>query len=497
MSNKRSPFESSPSQSTSSNGNNRRSGLHDIRQRKSSKPIQRHSPHNLSNNTVINSHNRTGKSAFQNNTKYSLKFCIIKTIVALFGGFIGYLLCENLYNALLYTLWTPLLVSIYVFIIAFSASFPIAVLSILKDERKKYQQYKNQLFKSNSDQNSSVKTNNSIMKYGLTLLVLFLSTMVLDFIYEQNFSSLLSTPSSYIFALDMSSSMIGNDSDHQLEPAVQNVVSQVDDAFPFAIYTFTEQPNCLRLMNDKVADSDVQGWNFNYDGGTDIISALELIIHDYHEQKANGSWKGGNTPKVLLMTDGEFGNPNIDALLNEFSNEGIVICTIGMHGCKDGQLQEIAGKTGGIFIKVKDASRLDTSMRTAALYSANYNLLSERYGAKHDTLCKILRIVFLTILGLFMIPLFYIANGIDDDSSVLMLVKSITALVSSIMLESMLRHFGTSLSTAHFFYCLLTSFVILQMVEISKQIINGNNTQRKIKNKRHIDLDDRKGQRLR
>ena len=231
----------------------------------------------------------------------------------------------------------------------------------------------------------------SVLVFGVAVLFQFLYALE---------AVVPSEPTSFVFAIDDSGSMVGNDPLQLRYEALKEALEGEEDSFPFAIYSFADNAILVREMAPKSDGmEDIRG---NSSGGTSIRGTLQTIIDDYQA----GTWDGGDAPKVVLLTDGQptdFGSlGDISDILRQYTEAGIAISTVGLGSTDDALMEGIAHSTGGVYISVDGASMLREAMRNASFGIASRDLVSTRYailGQTADILLGLMRLAFLVLLG--------------------------------------------------------------------------------------------------
>lgn len=270
---------------------------------------------------------------------------------------------------------------------------------------------------------------------------IFLLAAALEFIYEYNPDVREMEPTSYIFVIDESGSMSGNDPTGLRYEAIREIMKETETGFPYMVYTFSDDTQLVRDMGPLQGEyEDIPVKN---DGGTAIRGTILKILQDYKD----GVWDGGFNPKVVFLTDGSAtdlsngflwfkGNmPEFNAALKEYNDLGINISTVGLGHIDREIMTKMAETTGGVFVNIQNASDLASAMKTAATSYSDRDLLSIRYMAQGDTLYGFLRILFLTIIGAAIGSTIFLAY-MEDSSIPLIIVSSIVcSLIGSILFE--------------------------------------------------------------
>ena len=283
----------------------------------------------------------------------------------------------------------------------------------------------------------------SMLKYFTCGIAgIFCLTMLLEYLYELNPSKKIIEPTSYIFVIDESGSMSGNDPEGLRYDAVSEIMNSTDSQLPYMVYAFSSESKILRDMGPMTANE--AAFTVTCDGATSIYETTLRILKDYKDAK----WNGGTHPKIIFLTDGFAtdldngflwfkGNvPEFNAALEEYNQLGINISTVGLGSVDKNLMKKMAEITGGVFIPVKQASDLAEAMKTAATSYSTRDLLSVRYMNHFNTLFGFLRVIFLSLIGLLIGGL--LSLPYMDHASIPLIVSSSAAgsLLGSVLLES-------------------------------------------------------------
>lgn len=274
-----------------------------------------------------------------------------------------------------------------------------------------------------------------------SLIGIFVLVMGLEFIYECNPNIKSIEPTSYVFVIDESGSMSGNDPGGLRYEAIPEIMKAAEEGFPYMVYTFSNDTQIIRDM--APLDAEYEPIPVNSDGGTAICGTILRILEDYK----NGVWDGGSNPKVVFLTDGSAtdlsngflwfkGNmPEFNAALEEYYDLGINISTVGLGSVDREIMTKMAETTGGVFVNIQNAFDLASAMKTAATSYSDRNLLSIRYMKRWDTLYGFLRILFLTIIGTVIGSLMLLAYMEDSSIPIIIVSSIICSLIGSVLFE--------------------------------------------------------------
>lgn len=155
------------------------------------------------------------------------------------------------------------------------------------------------------------------------------------------------------FVLDKSGSMNGTPLS-QSKSAIRSCIASLSDETNMNLVTFSNDGNleCNLSQSKYLVMNLVEG--VNAQGGTNIASGLKAALD---------SLRGaGGTRVVILLSDGhdqEESMSIMDSVLGQAVGDDIVVYTIGLEGCDEPYLQNIANRTGGQFIMVNNTAQLN------------------------------------------------------------------------------------------------------------------------------------------
>ena len=246
------------------------------------------------------------------------------------------------------------------------------------------------------------------------IIIIFGVGTLFQWLYSLNPNDENIAPTSYIFVIDDSSSMQDNDSSGERFRAIHVVLKDMPDDFPYMVYGFSNDAIIVKKMG-PISDGIPQ-FEGNYSGGTEIKLTLTKIMSDME----NGVWDGGETPKVILLTDGYATDigwfTNISKILKQYAAKHVSISTVGLGQVDTNLMNKIAKSTGGVFIDVSDAAALSEAMNTAAREYADRDLLSIRYISSFNVIYGFLRVLFLSLLGSGLGFLVAVAYGFQEST---------------------------------------------------------------------------------
>ena len=300
-------------------------------------------------------------------------------------------------------------------------------------------------------------TSKGLAIIGICIVLLLALGCLFEFLYELNFNQLKISTDKYVFAIDNSGSMEQNDPEQKRVVAVKELLENRDKDVQFAVYTFSDNIECIREMapvSDGIGD-----FTISPEGGTPIVGVLRQIAQDM--EMGTLSYDGC---QVVLLTDGYatdsgFFDVDLNSVLKEFNKKNVSVSTVGLGDVDENMLNNISEKTGGISVTTDNVDDLANAMASAVrITNNNRNLLSARARTNHNWLYAIMRIVFLTILGIIFLG---IKIAVTDDSTNIKMTV-ITSL-SGIILGALIMEFGLKLILTEFVAraCLVLLFSLM------------------------------------
>lgn len=277
---------------------------------------------------------------------------------------------------------------------------------------------------------------------AVCLVLLLGLTVGLEWVYERDLvvEETVTMPqeaTGYIFILDESGSMVGNDPHYERYSALGNLMQSKSQDFPYAVYVFAN--DCARIRDMAPVSQGLITAPLSYDygvgGGTYMGNALQMVYADIQ----SGALGSTANLQVILLADGDtfdMATPSERQIIQDYANAGIPVSTIALGRSIDTRLlEEIARTTGGGFNHVTDASQLQQGFQSSVSLTAGLrNLLSMRYGFENGVLYGILRVLFLTLIGAAFA--FIKAMAASNSSTGLIIIEgSIAALVGALVVE--------------------------------------------------------------
>lgn len=275
----------------------------------------------------------------------------------------------------------------------------------------------------------------SLLVSGICILLLLLLGMFFEFLYELDFGRVEPVRDNYIFAIDNSGSMEVNDPSQKRTAAIRQLLEDEEESVEFAVYSFGDTVEKVREMA-SVADG-VGDFAVSPNGGTPIVGVLTKIMEDME----SGILPYDEGSQVILLTDGYatdngFFGLKINKILKNFNKKKVSISTVGLGDVDERFLSDISGKTGGLSVTTDNVEALGSAMasvvRTA---NAERNLLSARAQVNMNFLYAIMRIVFVTILGVIFIGIKIAMTDESVNTSMIIISSLIACFLGAVIME--------------------------------------------------------------
>ncbi len=386
------------------------------------------------------------------------RISFVKILSALIGGAIGWFLGEILYAALIDQVWKPLVVALFFLVLAAAVCLCLLAASKITGDLDYFM-------------NNPINHDTFKRLLPVALIAVFLGSMLLEFLYELGGDLWAPEPTSYIFALDISSSMTVTDPNNQEAEAVKKIIGQMDDDFPFAVYTFATNVERVEEMHRKTKEDNDKERKFEYEGSTSMYGVLDQIISDYQDGQNNSNWVGGDSPRIILVSDGSptdgdlFGQRSYD-IARSCRDKGVSICGISVVGADQELMKKLSENTGGKSFSINDIDNLYDSLSSAltARSFGNRTLISYRGFVHSDILYCLMRILFIAVIVCLYSMVIYPANAFYDDLRIIVVMKCVTAVISGCYVEFSIQAFLGSEWISRLALCLLISACILHRI---------------------------------
>ena len=174
------------------------------------------------------------------------------------------------------------------------------------------------------------------------------------------------------FVLDHSGSMQGS-SIRNAKQAIKQTILSADESMQMALVQFDSSAQLLTPLTDSAYMVSGQLDSIQAAGGTDIGAGLEVA------RTALTSVEG--TKVVILLSDGYDGSTDqeMQDVLVGLQTNGIIVYAIGLEGCDEQYLSNIADYTGGAFIEAEDSFQL------SEIYAEIQNFFQNAYSVEYVT----------------------------------------------------------------------------------------------------------------
>ncbi len=387
------------------------------------------------------------QTSFDRTSQSHKQFDYKTLIVSIIASIVGIIISNKIYNSL--DIWRPLAIGIRIFMFVFIVMIVVFIYSLWNGNL--------------GFSNLSIGMNFGVLLIGL--VVVLLVSILFEGIYEIDFyTNTYTEPTSYVFIIDNSGSMSTSDPEALRYTAIEDIILNKDDSFPYAIYSFNDTVTCIREVAAKSEGLD--DYEPINSGETAIKETLQQLLSDYKDGTLTGL---GDNPKFLLLSDGYATDigvfSNISSILKSYVKNNIVISTVGLGETDEDLMQQIALSTGGVYIDIDDASDLETAMATAITDTSDELYQRHFFKYRHvlhlDTLYAFMRILFTFVIGLLISILSLFATGRDNDRMIVIISGLITSLIGSLLLEIGINKIGLPASIMTILYFLLAGVVCI------------------------------------
>ena len=362
-------------------------------------------------------------------------------IVSLVIGIIGAIVARSVYEILVGSIFRPVVIMLTI-----GVFFAIAGLSAILFN----------LVRGMYDPSFSL--GNAFMVLAITFVITLGLSFLFEWIYELGGGFKPSEAGSYVIIIDDSGSMSSSDPANERYAALDAILEDKPDDFPYAVYRFADDTKCVRELLPKSEKSTFV--DVEVGGGTSIKGALSTVLEDY----TNGGLQNAENLKVLLLSDGVATDiglfSSINGVLKDYAKNGISISTVGLgNGVDENLMKKIADSTGGVYINVADVSDLSDTMTTAIESYYKRDLLTYRVVYKHNILYVIERILFMGVIGsLIGAALVILCNGKKQNIGIAIAVAK--GIGAAVILEVFINGFGMSERLVNYIFFVIIGLII-------------------------------------
>ena len=265
--------------------------------------------------------------------------------------------------------------------------------------------------------------------------VLLGASYAFEVIYEFEVETDETPPSSLVFLIDDSGSMLYNDPGGKRYAAIASAATEAGDDVPYAVYRFSDAVELVRGMAEASEGTALEPGKA--DGATCMGAAFEKLLDDFDR----GKFDYGDNPRVVLLSDGVPTDISQADLLNDyvpaFAERRISVSSIALGTEDERFMRRIASMTDGVFLSAPNAEELEAGMEKAARESASRTLLSDRGYLQADWVYALMRITFLLVLGLLVGALAAVAYGRRSSVPTVMVATIFTSAAGAFAMEGL------------------------------------------------------------
>lgn len=361
----------------------------------------------------------------------------IHLLITIFTGVLAWFVSSFIYKPLTTQLWQPLGITIYFCIVVLLIIVANLILSCCRGDIGRWFSYRSQETK-------------EFWRYAVSFFLVFLVlSLSLEFVYEIGKVE-ISDPTSYIFLIDDSGSMAGNDPNVDRGKAIDVIMEKQTINIPYSVYRFSDKCELVRPM---ALYTGSEAYTFASNGGTDIVNSLKYVVEDI----AKNPTIAGQFPKILLLSDGSASSAGVRSVIEMCNDRNIVVSTVSFRKFSNTLLNQIANKTGGVHLTAKDISSLYEQMEEGILSMSSRNLVSDRYVKNHDWIYGIMRVLFLIMIGaVWTVVKSCLYFGKNDFWNVFVF-SVICASIAAILIELLYAFLSVDTAIARLILCVLWS----------------------------------------
>ncbi len=345
-----------------------------------------------------------------------MSFNIIATIASLLAGVIYFFPGEIMYRLLRGTVPGPLLIAMYFLGLALCVFIVIFILSkILGNYRHLH------------------------YTFGKTILMVLLFTIIgtplvsagTEFLYELGIQA-ASEPKNYAFLIDNSDSMNYSDPTNQRRIVVEDVANSLPEDANVGIYTFDDTTKQIYGMGDaKPGSISIPEWAVQ---GTGLTSLYGCIIDVANAMPSEFT---DSATKFIVLTDGNPTDTENTQAIELCNDLNISVSCVGFGNYSEAVFMDLANRTGGNFMAAADADQLkNTVSEIVSKNPINRDLISARNDSTSNSmLYAILRVLFLTLIGLVFAYLKYLNASLPKFSLPFFIICAVSSLIGAIIVE--------------------------------------------------------------
>lgn len=257
-----------------------------------------------------------------------------------------------------------------------------------------------------------------------------------EFLYETDIdvNTVPKTPDTYIFVVDDSGTMCGNDPADQRFRAIEYFIHEKPESCRYAVYTFASDVSLILPMTSSgTVTGTLQGRS---SGTTNIKAALTQVLDDYDA----GVWTPGSNTMVILITDGKATDilnvGQISGLLNRFTTLNIPVSTVGLGDADLDLITHIANTTGGQMVDIQNVADMGHAFHTVtSVRRLNQTLFTDRSSLSYQPLYGIIRVLAITLLGTLLGAICVVCYGVPREFAFILKLSIAKSALAGAVLE--------------------------------------------------------------
>lgn len=367
-----------------------------------------------------------------------MNFSIIATLASLLAGVIYYFPGEILYQMLRGIVPGPILIALYFLGLALCVFLVIFILS-------------------------KILGNYSHLHYtfGKTIAIVLLMTCIgvpavsagLEFLYELGGEE-VPEPKNYVFLIDNSSSMEGNDPTGSRRQIVEDVANSLSPDLNVGVYTFANNTTEV-LATGSVSPGAVSIPEYAVEalGGTALYGCIIDVANRLPDTLT------ADRTKFVILTDGSPTDDGYNNAVRLCREKNIAVSCVGFGDYNQNMFYDLANRTGGNFMSADDVAQLRASVTEVINQEpVNRDLISSRNDGTYGSgLYAFLRVLFICIIGLVFAYLKYLNAAMPKLSVPFLIACLASALLGGIFIELIYQMYWVE-AIGRFVLCLTFAF---------------------------------------
>ncbi len=281
---------------------------------------------------------------------------------------------------------------------------------------------------------SSFGINNAIGFFG-GIMTVFILAALFQFIYAFGVHVEKIDFKHYIFVIDDSSSMEGNDPDFERYNALRSLLNGLNEDNVVALYRFAtvidqkvlpsaynqkQQQEIATILEEPMSSQ-----------GTNLQLALDTAINDYVAAYGDSEYTN-----LVLLSDGQ-SFIDLDAISNLAIENKVVINSVTL-GADSYVMDQLSKLTGGKNYNIDNIDQFREALGKMNSLLFKRDLLGFRAGPSHWSLLYILmRIVFVSVIALVLVlgAILILGKENSEEIKAAMLKSLVTVIMASLILE--------------------------------------------------------------